>query len=29
MKGERTCFVGTSLTAKPDYNWTVNGEELP
>ena len=29
MKGERDCFVGTSLTAKPDYNWTVNGEELP
>ena len=28
MKGERDCFVGASLTAKPDYNWTVNGEEL-
>ena len=28
MKGERDCFVGASLTAKPDYHWTVNGEEL-
>ena len=28
MKGERDCFVGASLTAKPGYNWTVNGEEL-
>jgi organic hydroperoxide reductase OsmC/OhrA len=28
MKGERDCFVGASLTTKPDYNWTVNGEEL-
>lgn len=22
---ERDCFVGSSLTAKPDYRWTVNG----
>jgi uncharacterized OsmC-like protein len=22
---ERDCFIGTSLTAKPDYRWTVNG----
>ena len=22
MKGERDCFVGASLTAKPDYHWT-------
>jgi organic hydroperoxide reductase OsmC/OhrA len=26
--GERDCFVGASLTVKPDYRWTVNGEEL-
>jgi organic hydroperoxide reductase OsmC/OhrA len=28
MKGERDCFVGASLRLKPDYNWTINGEEL-
>jgi uncharacterized OsmC-like protein len=28
LKGERDCFVGASLTTKPDYHWTVNGEEL-
>ncbi|MGH3071547.1 MAG: OsmC family protein [Gaiellaceae bacterium] len=28
-KAERDCFVGSSLTAKPRYRWTVNGEELP
>jgi len=28
-KGERDCFVGASLTVKPDYRWTFNGEELP
>lgn len=27
-KGERDCFVGASLTAKPAYGWTVNGEEI-
>ena len=27
-KGERDCFVGASLTAKPAYRWTVNGEEI-
>jgi hypothetical protein len=27
-KGERDCFVGASLTAKPTYRWTVNGEEI-
>ena len=27
-KAERDCFVGASLTAKPDYRWTVNGEAL-
>ena len=27
-KGERDCFIGASLTAKPDYHWTVNGEDL-
>jgi uncharacterized OsmC-like protein len=25
---ERGCFVGNSLTAKPSYRWTVNGEEV-
>jgi organic hydroperoxide reductase OsmC/OhrA len=28
-KAERDCFVGSSLTAKPRYAWTVNGEVLP
>lgn len=27
-KAERDCFVGASLTAKPRYRWTINGEEL-
>jgi len=27
-KGERDCFIGASLTVKPDYHWTVNGEDL-
>ena len=27
-KGERDCFIGASLTAKPDYHWTVNGGDL-
>jgi organic hydroperoxide reductase OsmC/OhrA len=27
-KGERDCFVGASLTTRPRYRWTVNGEEL-
>jgi organic hydroperoxide reductase OsmC/OhrA len=27
-KAERDCFVGASLTAKPRYRWTVNGEEI-
>ncbi len=26
--GERDCFVGASLTVKPDYHWTVNGEDF-
>jgi uncharacterized OsmC-like protein len=25
---ERGCFVGNSLTAKPTYRWTVNGEQI-
>jgi uncharacterized OsmC-like protein len=25
--GERDCFVGASLTAKPRYRWRVNGAE--
>ena len=25
--GERDCFVGSSLTAKPRYRWRVNGSE--
>jgi uncharacterized OsmC-like protein len=28
-KAERDCFVGASLTAKPRYRWTVDGEALP
>jgi organic hydroperoxide reductase OsmC/OhrA len=27
-KAERDCFVGASLTAKPAYTWTIEGEEL-
>ena len=27
-KGERDCFIGASLTIKPDYYWTVNGEDF-
>lgn len=27
-KAERDCFVGSSLTARPRYSWTVNGEEI-
>jgi organic hydroperoxide reductase OsmC/OhrA len=27
-KAERDCFVGASLTAKPRYRWTVNGEAI-
>ena len=27
-RAERDCFVGASLTAKPRYRWTVNGQEL-
>lgn len=26
--GERDCFVGASLTVKPDYRWIVDGETL-
>jgi organic hydroperoxide reductase OsmC/OhrA len=25
-KAERDCFVGASLSARPTYRWTVNGE---
>jgi organic hydroperoxide reductase OsmC/OhrA len=25
---ERDCFVGSSLTAKPGYRWTVNGRTI-
>ena len=28
FKGERDCFIGASLTVKPDYHWTVNGEDF-
>ncbi len=28
QKAERDCFVGASLTAKPTYTWTIEGEEL-
>jgi len=27
-KGERDCFIAASLTIKPDYHWTVNGEDF-
>lgn len=27
-KAERDCFVGNSLTSKPRYRWTVNGQEI-
>jgi organic hydroperoxide reductase OsmC/OhrA len=27
-KGERDCFIAASLVVKPDYHWTVNGEDL-
>ena len=27
-KAERDCFVGASLTVKPRYRWTVNGEQI-
>ena len=27
-KAERDCFVGASLTVKPRYRWTVNGEDI-
>jgi uncharacterized OsmC-like protein len=26
--GERDCFVGSSLTAKPSYHWVVNGRTI-
>jgi uncharacterized OsmC-like protein len=26
--GERDCFVGSSLTAKPSYRWVVNGRAV-
>jgi len=25
-KAERDCFVGASLTVKPEYRWLVNGQ---
>src|SRR5438552_900054 len=28
QKAQRDCFVGASLTAKPQYTWTIDGEEL-
>lgn len=27
-RAERDCFIGASLTVRPDYRWTVDGEEL-
>ncbi len=27
-KAERDCFVEDSVTAKPRYTWTVNGESI-
>jgi len=26
--GERDCFIGSSLTAKPSYHWTVGGRRI-
>ena len=28
-RAERGCFIGQSLTPKPRYRWTINGEEVP
>jgi organic hydroperoxide reductase OsmC/OhrA len=28
-KAERGCFIGASLTDKPEYRWTINGEVVP
>jgi organic hydroperoxide reductase OsmC/OhrA len=28
QNAEHDCFVGASLTAKPTYTWTIDGEEL-
>jgi organic hydroperoxide reductase OsmC/OhrA len=28
QKAQHDCFVGASLTAKPTYTWTIDGEEL-
>jgi organic hydroperoxide reductase OsmC/OhrA len=27
-RAQRGCFVGQSLTARPRYRWTINGEEV-
>ena len=27
-RAEKGCFVGNSLTARPTYRWTVNGERV-
>jgi uncharacterized OsmC-like protein len=28
-KAEAGCFVGNSLSVKPRYHWTINGQEFP
>jgi organic hydroperoxide reductase OsmC/OhrA len=28
-RAERGCFVGQSLEPRPEYKWTINGEEIP
>jgi uncharacterized OsmC-like protein len=28
-KAEAGCFVGNSLSVKPRYHWTINGQEIP
>jgi organic hydroperoxide reductase OsmC/OhrA len=28
FRAQRDCFVGATLTVKPDYRWTVNGRQL-
>jgi organic hydroperoxide reductase OsmC/OhrA len=28
-RAQRGCFVGQSLEPRPQYKWTINGEEIP
>ena len=29
MKAERDCFIGASLSAKPNYEWRINARAVP